>query len=179
MLTLLVLVALLVTAAAPELSRWRARQSALAAGVRLAMQVEGARAAAVNRRRAHGIRFEIGTQARWSLVADGDGDGIRSADLRAGVDLVTLAHTAASPQDAAIRLGLDESVPPLPGSARPTTRLPMAPTGLLTASPMGTLSTGTVYLCHREGVCVAVRVYGPGGRVGLWQFDTGGWKRRW
>lgn len=173
------LVALLVLATAPGLSRWRARQSALAAGVHLAMQIEGARAAAVSRRRAHGIRFEPGIEASWSLVVDGDGDGIRSTDLRDGVDRVTQDPAAASPRDPAIRLGLHEGVPPIPGSVRPTDGLPLPPTGLLAASAAGTLSTGTVYLCHRSGACVAVRVYGPGGRIGLWQFDAGGWRRRW
>ena len=113
------------------------------------------------------------------VAVDGDGDGVRSADLDAGVDRIISEPRAIESAHPGVRPGLAEGVPPLGGGRPPRSALPMAPSGILAASPTGSLSTGTVYLCHHRRECFAVRVYGPGGRIGGWQFRAGEWVRRW
>lgn len=174
------LVGVLAAMVAPELATWRARQSVAAAGSELAVELEAARYAALALRRTHAIVFrELQGAIRRGRAVDGDGDGVRSADLRDGVD-TWLAHPAAGAAiGRGIAIGLPSSVPPLPGGVRPRDALPMPPSGILSVTPDGTLSTGTIYLCHEAGECFAVRSFGPGGRVSAWQFRGGRWVRRW
>lgn len=189
------LLSVLASAAAPELAAWRARQAALGAGASLIVQIEGVRAAAVTTRRAHALVFRrVDGEILWAVAVDGDGDGVRSADLDSGIDRLYEPGRPLSTAFPGMTVGLAPGVPAVPGGTRPRGDLPLAPTGILTASPGGTLSTGTVYLCHRRGVCFAARIYGPGGRVGGWSYGTGGegaegqgadeqgaagWARRW
>lgn len=174
------LVGVLASAVAPELRTWRARQAAFAAGTQLAAELEAARHAALSSRRAHAIVFrQRQDEIVRGLVVDGDGDGVRSADLISGVDFWRARSGSVEATHHGVSLGLADSVPPVPGGRRPASSLPMAPTGILTATPTGTLSTGTIYLCHVSGECFALRSYGPGGRVSGWQFGNGEWRRRW
>jgi hypothetical protein len=119
---------------------------------------------------------ELGT---WILAIDGDGDGISTRDVRRGLDPMSGALRRLSERHAGVDFGLPPSIPPVQGGSRPSAPFPMGPSGVLAIAPSGASSTGTIYLCHAAQSCAAVRLYGPGGRVSLWEFDGGAWRRRW
>ena len=49
---------------------------------------------------------------------------------------------------------------------------------LVSFSPTGGATAGTLYLAHRTGAVVAVRVTGTTGRIRMWRFDRGAWQWR-
>lgn len=174
----LALAAVLATAAAPALLEWSARRRLWEEATALAVEIQALRAAAAVDGRHRGIVFEDAPGATWQAVRDGDGDGILTADLGAGVDTSLGPRRPLAGGDRHVGWMLPSSVLPAPGGTRPLRALPFAPAGILSLSPDGTSSTGTVYLCGRSD-CAAVRIYGPGGRLSVWELRGDRWRQRW
>lgn len=174
----LAVVAVIATVAAPALLEWSERRRLWEEATRLATEVQALWTAAAVDGHHRGVVFSDHPVATWRPVRDGDGDGIATADIEAGVDAVLGPGRTLAGGDRGVGWTLPASVSPVPGGSRPARPLPFAPSGILSLSPEGTSSTGTVYLCGRPG-CVAVRLYGPGGRVSVWEHGPRGWRQRW
>ena len=174
----LALLSLAFTAAVPDLQGWSVRRQTRAAAARLALEIQGLRAAALADRRGRGLVFRADLSG-WDTARDGDGDGVRQSDLSASRDVLVGPGFELAARFPAVAVGLPAKVIPAPGGSRPRSPLPFMPSGILGASAEGRLSTGTVYLCHRTETCAAVRVYGAGARVAVWEYADGVWQRRW
>lgn len=112
-----------------------------------------------------------------SFVEDGDGDGIRSDDLRRGIDRIT-----EGPVPVRDRWGIE------PGYARSLVSLTSPPPDedrlsnledpvrfgsrdIVSCSSRGTITPGTFYLSDGSERQLAVVVAGSTGRVRVWEYQ--------
>ena len=105
------------------------------------------------------------------------------ADLRAGVDRIL-----GPPRGPEIYRGVSPGFPhggrfpePPPGRGSilgSEDPIRFGSSRLVAFTPLGTASSGTIYLTDNEGLA-AVVLYGPTARVRVWRYDerSGGWRR--
>jgi Tfp pilus assembly protein FimT len=130
-----------------------------------------ARIQAVSRGTAIGLRFmEEPRGITYSVFQDGNANGIRSADILAGVDPQIEAPIALSDHFPGAAIGVTPTSPV-------TDPLQIGPTNLLTFTPVGTATSGTIYISDRAGTQWAVRILGATGRTRVLRYDpsTQGW----
>ena len=130
-----------------------------------------ARMQAVARGSAIGLRFDAGAGGIGvSVFQDGNGNGIRTADIASGADFPIEPPTRLFEQFP----GVDIAVTPGSPSADP---VQIGSTNLLTFTPTGTATSGTIYIRDSEGTQWGVRVLGATGRTRVLRYDpaTGGW----
>lgn len=134
----------------------RARSAAAARYVASRMAV--ARSRAVMQATSVALRFEgTAPDISFQMFTDGNFNGVRTADIVAGVD---------RPLDASVRLrdlfgGVDISITPDLG-ADPVA---FGASDLASFSPLGSASSGSVYVRGRDRTQFAVRLFGATGRA--------------
>jgi hypothetical protein len=106
------------------------------------------------------------------LVADGNRNGVRAADIEAGLDVPLSAPMRLVHGYAGVRVALDAAL----GLGSDPIRL--GGSRLLSFSPQGTASSGIVYVLGRDGTQLAVRVLGATGRARVLRYDAanGAWE---
>ena len=119
-----------------------------------------------------GLRFEQEGPA-WQVVTyvDGDADGIRSADIRSGKDRPS--GTVYRPDEGrpGVRFGLPAGLPiPRIPPARGWLNQGEDPirfgrSDIVSFSPLGSVTPGTVYLTDREGRLAALVLFGATARM--------------
>jgi Tfp pilus assembly protein FimT len=165
---------LLASIAVPVGLAGRDRYRAGHAAQYLATVVRLARNQAIARNAHVAIRFSDDADGgAWTVYVDGNGDGVRAADVTRGVDRplgppARLVDVAAGVQFAILSGTTDiDSGAALVGSG-----LRLGSGNWLAFSPLGTASSGTVYLAGSGRQQYAVRVLGTTGRVRLLRFDA-------
>ncbi len=150
----LVLSAIAVPAVLAGLDRSRARAAARFLSARMAL----ARSQAVARSEAVALRFveDAGTTS-LTAYADGNGNGVRSRDIESGDDPLL---------DAPVRLS-----DLFPGVV--ISSLTIGTSGLVSFTPGGTATSGTIFIRGRDGTEFAVRVFGATGRTRVLRYDSG------
>ena len=132
----------------------------------LAARLSGARMQAVARSTSLGLRFDpAALDYSFTTYADGNGNGIRSADIALGVDAPITAGERLGDKFPGVSFGLINGYPDVdeqPGTGADGVRIGRA--RIETMSPDGTATPGTLYL-HGRRSQFAVRVLGPTGRV--------------
>ena len=164
-ITTVACVALAQSMAALDHSRGHAAARYLASRLALARTQAVARGAAV------GLRFDqVPRGVRFSMFLDGNGNGIRAADIQSGVDVPIEPAASLFEQFPGVDIGL---TPTSPGSDP----VQLGQTNLLTFTPTGTATGGTIYIRDREDTQWAVRVLGATGRTRVLRYDprTRGW----
>lgn len=140
------------------------RARAQAATRYLAAQLSAARTQAVLRGTTVALRMENGAHGiSVSLVADGNGNGVRRADLELGIDLEIRPPVRLRDHFA----GVDFGAPG--GSASDGVRL--GGTEFLSFTPAGTSTSGSLYVLGRDGSRYALRIIGTTGRVRSERFE--------
>lgn len=157
----------------------RTRSSAGAHAV--AAELRRLRSEAIARARNMGLGLELDGEGTWrvSIVEDGDGDGLRSDDLRRGVDRVREGPVAAVSRwgvQPGFMRGLAELRSP-PPSETPLADLSdpvrFGTRDLVSCGPRGTITPGTMYLTDGRERQMAVVVAGGSGRVRVWEWRQG------
>ena len=176
-------VAILAGMAVPFLIAARERSQVSAAAAYLSAQAMLARSRAVKYGAAVGLRFEADAGAyRFASYVDGDGDGIRGSDVSRGIDRRVGPARKLGDVYPSVSFGLLASVPAI-GSSRPAGAqadpIRFGRGDTLTFSPLGTATSGTLYL-RGTNEQYAVRVLGATGRVRVLHFDAaaGAWRQR-
>jgi len=169
------LIAVLCAIAIPTVQATRDRDAARTAARYLANRLHVARMEAVRRNTNVALRFDTDDLGRFGLFADGDGDGVRQTDIDGEIDraLGPDAHIeqlfpSVSLQIAATVRGPDDAGTLEAGSDP----VRIGASNLLSFSPLGTASSGTIYLAARTGPQLCVRVLGVTGRTRVLWFDT-------
>lgn len=129
---------------------------------------------ALKRARSVALRFDAaGEDYAFGAFVDGNGNGVRSADIRAGEDPPLRPPQRLADTFAGVRFGLRADIPDADGG-RPgsTDGVRIGASRLLTSSPDGTATSGTLYVRGRRAQ-YAVRVLGGTGRTRVLKFDTG------
>ena len=130
-----------------------------------------ARSRAVGRSATVALYFEQDTRGvRFSMVEDGNGDGVRTADITQQIDRVIEAPVYLSDLYPGAAIGL---APGTPG----TSAVALGGTMILSFSPNGTATSGSVYVVGRDQTQWAVRVLGVTARARVLRYEraTGTW----
>jgi hypothetical protein len=185
-LVAIAVLAALVLAAAPAAAHLRNGGRAAAGARWVATSFAAERWRAVTLARAGGYHFapDAGVWS-WLAVEDGNGNGLRTAEVRTGTDRA---------RDLRRRLGRD--VDGVEFGIPPGGPFPEAPPGtgtigsgedpvrfgrsdLVSFSPDGSASSGTLYVTDGMDGLFAVVLFGPTARVRVWRYDrrSGRWTR--
>ncbi len=178
---MLLLVGTTAALALPAMRTGLDRLQGVAAARHLAALVQSARVRAVMQSVHVGLRFEReGDRYRYALYADGNGNGVRARDVRSGVDAPLAPFERIGDRFPGVAIGITAGVPGissrgfLPAGAD---AVRFGASDTLTFTPLGTATSGTLYLRHRSGRQLAVRVLGATGRTRILEFRraTGSW----
>lgn len=152
------------------------------AGARyLAARLQFARLLAVKRSQYVALRFEpIGDSFQLRFYADGNGNGVRTTEIERRVDVPLGPPERLEDQFPGVSLGFAGDVPGVDGTGRfgpMDSPVRVGSSRLLSFSPLGTATSGTIYVRGRNFEQHAVRVLGPTGRIRLLRLDraTGRW----
>ena len=154
---------------APALKAYSVEASLLGAGQAFRTEFRKAYSMAVKQGVYTAIRFERdGERPLYSVYADGNGNGVRSDEIRRGLDRRVAGPFPLHGGSSRVRVGINPGVPAIPPDSGFVTGDPIrfGPAGLLSFSPLGTATPGTFYLAG-EGVQAAVRVTPGSARVRL------------
>ena len=172
---LIVCCALLVTLAAvaiPAILAGLDRHRGYAAARYLASRMMLARAQAVSRSATIALRFDGDDErGRFGVFQDGNGNGVRAVDIARGIDRAIEPPVRLADLFSGVTLSAP-SGPSAGGGAVQTGRTPS-----LSFTPLGTATSGTIYLRGRDGTEWAVRVLGATARTRVLRYDarSGGW----
>ena len=149
------------------------------AGARyVAGQIVSNRMDAVNRSRAVALRFEASmADYRVARYIDGNGNGVYATEIARGIDRIDGAPKRIGDDFPNVRFGLAVGLPDadgIRGTGTDGVRIGVAK--ILTMSPDGTATSGTLYLQGRHAQ-YAVRVLGATGRTRVLKYDAG--RRAW
>jgi Tfp pilus assembly protein FimT len=141
----------------------------------LASRILAARLDALQRSTCVGFRFEaVGADYSFATFADGNQNGIRTAEIASGVDPLTMAGERISDRFSGVQFGLAAAVPDLDGMRQmaDSDGVTIGSPRILTLSPDGTATSGTVYV---RGVRAqyAVRVLGATARTRVFHYRRG------
>lgn len=179
MVVVLALCGALTVLATPSLSGLLARSRMQGAARELIGELRAARSMAFSEGRCIGFRFEKdGGGWKYTLYSDGDGDGIRSGDITAGIDRPLRAARRMSESWEGLDFGfLDlprvRKLPP--GSGWMGVRDDPVQCGsadIISFSPEGDATSGTLYLTDARDLMMAVVLFGPTVRIRSYRYDT-------
>jgi len=172
---LLVLALLVITAAlsapiaATQLDTGRARQASefVAARFRLAHQQAVARSSSV------AVVFDTaGGRTTIRLCADGNGDGVRRADITSGVDACPESPLDLETLFAGVRIASDPAIRGPDGEPGSADAIRFGRSDLASFSPTGTCSAGSLFLQSRSGTQYVVRVAASTSRTRVLRYDA-------
>jgi len=162
----------------PGLRAYSQEAHLLGAAQKFCGQFREAYSMAVKRNVNTAIRFETGAGGpTYSLYADGNGNGVLSADIATGRDRRVAGPFELSGGAADVRVGINPGVPAIPpdsGTLDPADPIKFGRSNMVSFSPMGTATPGTFYLAGTFAQA-AVRVTPGSARVRI-MFCRG---RRW
>jgi type II secretory pathway pseudopilin PulG len=170
----MVIVTIVSATAIPQLLAGLDRSRAVAAARYLAQQCGIARFQAVGQGRYVALQFtQSGNDYVAQMFADGNRNGVRAVDIAAGVDVPLLAAVSLSTDFSGPRIALD---PALGLGVNP---IRLGGTTLLSFSPAGTATAGSVYVLGRDGTQLVVRVLGVTGRTRVLRYQraTNAWEQ--
>lgn len=142
----------------------------------LAGQLQRARLESLKRARSVAVRLQM-TEGRTQLrlFADGNGNGVLQRDIDRGIDLPLTPEEWLDDRARDISLRINQEISDVAGA---TTLAPgddplrIGNTSILTFSPLGSATSGTLYVAAHQGPQMAIRVFGATGRVRVLMFDA-------
>ena len=173
------LVGIVTCAVLPTAARIRSTAMTAAGARHMVLELHGLRWKSVARGRSHGLLFDRDVAGWiWYAVADGNGNGLRTSEVLDGSDPTLSGPHRLEDRVAGVTLGF-----PLTG---PIPRVPpgqgvidvlddpiqIGNTKLLVFGPLGTASSGTLYITDRVRRLYAVRLYGRTARITVWRYNT-------
>lgn len=153
----------------------RVRHAAGFVGARLRL----ARAEAINRRANVGLVFDQSvTTSKWMvrLCRDGTGNGLRRADITAGLDPCFDGPHVFSNLFPGVDIAIDAALPGPAGEPGTTDPVRFGTPDIASFSPEGSCTAGTLFLRSGRGQQYAIRVAGANGRTRVFRFETGAWQ---
>jgi len=142
----------------------------------LAGQLQRARLEALKRARTVAVHVGIvGGRTRIQLFVDGDGDGVRQQDVEDGIDPALAPEQFVDDHSRGVSLRINQAVTDIGGAgdlAAGDDPLRIGNTALVAFSPLGSATSGTLYIAGHRGPQMAIRVFGGTGRVRVMTFDA-------
>jgi len=163
----------------PALTAQRGNLHAAGAARHVAALLRTTRAEALKRGVHVALVFRSSSEGfRFAIFADGNFDGVRSADMAAGSDRQVSAWVRIDDQFSGATFGIVPGVTdPDSGALLSGSPLKLGGSSMLSFGPDGGATSGTVYLRGPANQQYAVRTLGATGRSRLLRFEFEG--RRW
>jgi len=162
--------------AVPVIGGTLARERTIIGTQYLAGQMQRARLEALKRARAVAVRVElVGDRTQLRLFVDGDGDGVLQRDVDLGIDPPLTPSEFLDDRSRDVSLRINQSITDPGGGGELTPGedpLRIGATSLLSFSPLGGATAGTLYVAARRGPQMAIRVFGGTGRIRIMTFDA-------
>lgn len=180
---MVVVVGIVLTMAAVALPAFRpmfAESHLLGAGEAFRTQFRLAASTAVRANAYTAIRFETrGSEVWYAVYRDCNHNGVRSADIASGIDVLISGPFPLTSGAPTVRVGINPGVPAIPPDSGLLTGDPIqfGRSDILSFSPLGTATPGTFYLAG-ESAQAAVRVTPGSARVRLMICRGGKWSER-
>lgn len=166
----------LAAVAVPVLGGTLDREQVIVGTQYLAASVQRARLESLKRASAVAVRLEmLDGRTAVQLFTDGNGNGVLQRDIDRRIDppLTRVEWLDAHGRDVSLRI--NQTIADVAGSAELTAGadpLRIGNTALVSFSPLGSSTSGTVYVAARRGPQMAIRIYGATGRVRVLMFDA-------
>ena len=173
----LALAGILVSWAAAIAGRVVADAHTAAAAREFAVLFQALRWKSVNENRNVGLFFEQSAGAwHWFEVGDGNGNGLRSAEVRNGTDVKRSGPHRLETTHRGVRLGFPTGqtvpdIPPRTGVLGGTDPIRFGRSDLISFSPRGRSSSGTLFVTDGRHRLFGVRLYGAATRIRVWRWD--------
>src|SRR5262245_54314373 len=155
--------------AVPTLAAAADEVRAAAAARYVSTKLQQSRTEAVSRSADVGWQFVLGANGQYSYTPylDGNANGIRSYDIQRAVDVSINPPERLPDRFAGVDFGVLSGLPAIDSSSSPpgTDPIRIGSSNILTFSPLGSASSGTVYIRGRRDAQYAVRVSGETGRT--------------
>jgi type II secretory pathway pseudopilin PulG len=180
---LLFAIGVAVTLAAVSIPQLTAAMDDVRAGAAarlVAATLQQTRMEAVRRGRATAVRFrQTGAGYEFAVYADGNRNGVRAADIAAGRDPQLRAPRRLPDAFPGVDFGAAPGLPAVDASGSPagTDPIRLGSADMVTFTPLGTATTGSLYIRGRHEVQYVVRVLGETGKTRLLKFNR--WSRTW
>jgi len=168
--------AVLVAIAVPVVGGTLDREHVIIGTHYLAATVQRARLESLKRASTVAVRIEmLDGRTAVQLFTDGNGNGVLQRDIDRRIDppLSSAEWLDSHGRDVSVRI--NQPITDVAGSAvlNPgDDPLRIGNTALVSFSPLGSSTSGTVYVAARHGPQMAIRVYGATGRVRVLMFDA-------
>jgi type II secretory pathway pseudopilin PulG len=144
----------------------------------MATRLQRTRMEAVSHQANAALRFvTVDGSYRYGVFLDGNGDGVRAADIADGTDTPIQAEEALSHQFKDVDFGALPGLPPVDPSSPPPGSDPIrfGAADSVSFTPLGTATPGSLYILGPRSAQYCVRVMGETGRTRILKFNV----RRW
>ena len=162
-------------AAAPGLLATIDDSRTLGAARYLSAKLQRVRMEAVLRSSNAGLRFSTGAAGyAYAVYADGNGNGVRSADISLGVDPELLPLERLPDLFRGVDFGVLPGLPAVEPSSPPPGNDPIkiGSSDILSFTPLGTSTSGSLYIRGARGSQYVIRVFGDSAKTRLLKFDS-------
>lgn len=140
----------------------------------IATRLQRARTEAIARSTSVGLKFTlVDGRYIYGVYVDGNGNGVRTADIASGVDTELVAPERLIDQFPSVDFGALPDLPPVDAGGTPPADDPvrLGASNLVSFSAQATATSGSLYIRGQHAQYV-VRVYGDTARTRILRFDT-------
>jgi type II secretory pathway pseudopilin PulG len=140
----------------------------------LATRLQRTRMEAIERSAAIGMRFvRADSGYAYAEFVDSNRNGVLTREIDSGVDRALRRLERLSEQFTGVDFGTLPDLPPIDAGGTPPGSDPirLGRSDIATFTPLGTATTGTLYILGRGGAQYAVRIFGETGKTRLLKFD--------
>ncbi len=152
------------------------REHTLIGAQYLSAHVQRARLESLKRAAAVAVRLEVlGGRTSVQLFFDGNGNGVLQKDTDRYLDPALTTQEWLDEHARGVSLQINQAITDLGGGPDLATGddpLRIGNSSLVSFSPLGSATSGTLYVAARQGPQVAIRIYGATGRVRVLIFNA-------
>jgi hypothetical protein len=140
----------------------------------VAARLQHARMEAIGRSCSVGVKFSnVSGRYAYAVYVDGNGNGVRSAEIASGIDPEVLAPERLSDQFPSVDFGALPGLPAVDGGLAPgNDPIRFGSSSTASFSPQATATPGSLYIRGHHAQYV-VRLYGDTARTRILRFDVG------
>lgn len=145
----------------------------------VAARLNEARAEAIRRSRAVAVRFTQTPEGyAFGVYVDGNGNGVRTHDITVGIDRELRTPVLLTSAISGADFGTLPLLPPPDAGSPPPGADPIriGSSNILTFTPFGTATSGSLYIRGGKAAQYVVRVFGESGKIRVLRFDSRGWQ---
>ena len=141
----------------------------------VATKLHQSRTEAISRSADVGWQFVVtGTGAySYTPFLDGNGNGVRTRDIQQAVDLPLCPLERLADRFDGVDFGVMPGLPAIDSGSSPpgTDPIRLGSGSILTFTPLGTATSGTLYIQGRRNAQYAIRISGETGKIRVLKFD--------